>query len=263
MAINRPSFKNSFRTTNIPDWKCPTCKTGHLHGEPKNFKTYESFHSSSHHDDDAWDPSWISGIFLGILKCNNLSCAEPIVLSGIMSVDEDYEYDQQNDSWDSVAYEYLTPTNFTPHLNFFEIDQDVPKEIRAAILDSFNLFWIDVSSCANKIRITVELIMDEMKIAKTYLDSKKKRKIYSLHKRIELFKIKNSNEAEQLMAIKWIGNSGSHKNDGLTKDDILDGYEILEHVTKKIFEKESERIKKLTKQINKRKKPLGNSRKKK
>ena len=60
------------------------------------------------------------------------------------------------------------------------------------------------------------------------------------------------------MAIKWIGNFGSHASDLLTKDDVLDAYEILELVISKLYEREdSIRVKKLSKDIVKRKKPLG------
>ncbi len=78
-----------------------------------------------------------------------------------------------------------------------------------------------------------------------------------LHKRIERFKIKNPEQAESLMAIKWIGNSGSHTSTSLTKDDILDSFEILEYVTTKLYETDTKRITQLTKQINKKKKPIG------
>jgi hypothetical protein len=104
--------------------------------------------------------------------------------------------------------------------------------------------------------------MDSKKIAKSYLDGNK-RKEYKLHNRIELFKTSNPEEADSLMAIKWIGNSGSHKSDVLTKDDILDGFEILDHVTTKLYETESKKIKKLREQINKRRKPIGNTKRKK
>ncbi len=58
--------------------------------------------------------------------------------------------------------------------------------------------------------------MDEQKIQSTYIE-RRKRKIYSLHKRIEFFKVKKPDEGDLFMAIKWIGNSGSHKNEDLTK----------------------------------------------
>lgn len=98
--------------------------------------------------------------------------------------------------------------------------------------------------------------MDNKKISKTHI-KKHKRLRYSLHDRIELFEKKKINEAKSLMAIKWIGNSGSHTGDTLTKDGLLDGFDILEDVILKIYDTDSTRIKKLTSAINKRKKPIG------
>jgi hypothetical protein len=104
----------------------------------------------------------------------------------------------------------------------------------------------------------VELILDKFKIKKTTNNSDGKRKKVALHHRIEQFKVKYSSAAELLMAIKWIGNVGSHSSEALTRDDILDGMEMLEHVVNMLFESESKRIKTLVKTINKRKGPIKN-----
>ncbi|TLX23535.1 DUF4145 domain-containing protein [Chryseobacterium indologenes] len=58
------------------------------------------------------------------------------------------------------------------------------------------------------------------------------------------------------MAIKWIGNYGSHSSDTISKDDLLDSYEILEHVTENLYGKQLQRIERISKIINKKKKPL-------
>lgn len=258
MAITRTIFKNSFQTNNIPDWTCPTCHKGALITESKNVKTFENAGSLSAHGHDEWEPEWMRGIFLGLLKCSNVSCNETVVITGDFHSVEDHEYDYVNDRYDMVVNNMLTPTCFNPPLHIFHINKDLPDNIRQEIINSFNVYWLDISSCANKIRVVVEMIMDDMKIPKTYL-SGSKRKGYTLHKRIELFKGTKPEQADLLMAIKWIGNSGSHTSDGLTKDDILDSYEILEHVTTKLYETDSKRIAKLTKTINKRKKPIGNT----
>lgn len=256
MAITRTTFKNAFQTKSFPEYTCPTCHKGILFIEHKNIKTYESANSISAHGHDAWEPEWMQGIFFGILKCSNGSCGETVVMTGEYVSKEKHEYDYQNDTYDLVVNKLLTPTCFNPAPHIFQLHKELPENINYEIINSFKIFWLDISSCANKIRRVVELIMDDMKIPKTYLQSGK-RKGYSLHKRIEQFKAKKPEEADLLMAIKWIGNSGSHTGDGLTKDDILDSYEILEHVTNKLYEKDTKRISKLTKTINKRKKAIG------
>lgn len=44
------------------------------------------------------------------------------------------------------------------------------------------------------------------------------------------------------MAIKWIGNEGSHPKKILTKNNVIDLYEILEHVLSELFENKSKTI---------------------
>ena len=149
---------------------------------------------------------------------------------------------------------HLYPKLFLPTLAIFDIHKDVPSSIVNLIFESFELYWIDEGSYANKIRIVIEHLLDLQKIAKTKLLRSKRLKL-SLHKRIELFSNKRPYEAEALMAIKWIGNNGSHSNDKLKKSDILDAYDILNHVTTKIYEKDTSQInqlakKKLTRQKN-------------
>lgn len=259
MAITRTIWKNPFTIDNVPQWTCPSCKSGTLIGDKKTIKIVESVGSKATRGHDEWDQGWVSGAFGGEIKCNNPKCAETVLIIGKMDVQADQEYDEQYGGWTSAYYEYLFPKAFMPALHIFFVHQDIPDSIKKAIAESFKVYWIDTSSCGNKIRTVVELIMDEYKISKIYTD-KGKRREYSLHKRIELFKAIKPQEAEQLMAIKWIGNSGSHQNDDLPKDDILDAYEILEHVTVKLYEKDSHRIKKLSKAINKRRKPIGSRR---
>jgi len=258
MTIKRITFKNDFNIESIPDWICPTCNKGVLKYERKNIKTFEGALSLSAHGHPAWEPDWINGVFLGLLKCSNPSCNETVVMTGDFRSEEGQEYDEMNNRYNLVLNKFLIPSCFNPPMKIFQINDNVPEEIRDEIIKAFNVYWIDVSSCSNKIRVVVELIMDNRKVKKTFIH-RGKRKGYTLHKRIEFFKLTNPEEADLLMAIKWIGNTGSHRSDNLTRDDILDGLEILEHVLTKLYETDTKRIATLTKKINKRKKPLGKS----
>ena len=259
MPITRTIWKNQFTADRIPAWTCPSCHKGILVGDKNCIKPIEDVNSINAHSHDQWEPNWITGSFGGVLKCNNPNCCEKVVFIGKMHVEENRNFDEEMGEWDFTDVENFTAIAFCPPLHLFPVHKDLPKKIAYEIVESFKLYWMDVSSCANKIRIVVELIMDEHKVAKTFIN-KTKRKGYSLHQRIELFKGKMRDEAELLMAIKWIGNSGSHVNESLTKDDILDAYEILDHVTVKLFEKDSLRLKRLSKTINKSRKPIGRKR---
>jgi hypothetical protein len=256
MSINRLLFKSPFTLNNVPSWICPTCKTGILKGDKKSIKAYESIESKSVHSHEAWEPDWINGAFVGILNCSNSDCGEAVSILGKMNYVEGQEYDYELDRLDFHYQEELTPLQLYPTISIFQIQEEVPDKIKNIIMNSFSLYWLDLSSCANKIRTAAEYIMDDRKVPKTFL-SKGKRKGHSLHKRIELFSKTNQEVAELLMAIKWIGNTGSHQFDNLTKDDILDSFEILEQVTFRLYDTSSNRIKKMSKIINKKRRPIG------
>jgi hypothetical protein len=96
--------------------------------------------------------------------------------------------------------------------------------------------------------------MDVKKIKKWGMDKNRKKVPMTLHSRLELFKLKNPDLGDKLIAIKWLGNSGSH-NSVLKASDVINGYALFEHVIREIFENHSEGLKKLTRRIIKKKGP--------
>lgn len=150
------------------------------------------------------------------------------------------------------AVEHIVPKYFNPALEIIPVPNYLNKSIAFCLVESFKLFWIDNSACANKIRIMVEAIMNERKIPKTVLKSGKRSRI-NLHKRIEKFQIKNQEVGERLIAIKWIGNDGSHEMDVLKREDILNAYEILLECFEKLYNPRPAALLKIVKKINKNK----------
>jgi len=157
MAIDRISFKNEFNIESLPDWICPACNKGVLKYERKNIKTYESAESLSAHGHPAWEPEWINGVFLGLLKCSNPTCSENVIVSGYFRSEEGHEYDEMNDRYNLVFNKFVIPSCFRPPLKIFQINENIPEKIKNEIIKAFNVYWIDNSSCSNKIRVIVEL----------------------------------------------------------------------------------------------------------
>jgi hypothetical protein len=256
MPIKRNLYLNEFSMDNIPAWVCPSCQRGILTNELKELRTHEKVSSKAAHRHEAWEPEWMTGYLSGALTCSNSTCGERVGILGYYRCSEHNHYDEVTGEPEMEIFEILIPTTFHPPIHIFHVNDDVPEVIRIEIISAFNLYWMDPASCANKIRVVVEKIMDDLKIIKTYKSSNK-RKSYSLHQRIEFFKTNFPQYADSLMAIKWIGNSGSHNNDSINKNDILDAFEILDYVLGNIYETHTKRIHKLTETINKRKKPVG------
>lgn len=240
---------SKFTITQLPNWICPSCYSGHLELVEDHFHFEETKLSESWKAEDDWEPEFINYLFHGTLRCKN--CKDFITFLGKGTVDHDYLYDQFSREHEEVYMDNFSPLYFNPPLKLFKVHEKCPENIANEINDSFKLIWNDLASCANKIRSSLELLMDYQKVNKVFTQSGKRKKL-SLHQRIVEFKQINPEIADYLLAIKWIGNTGSHIGD-LTKEDIIDAYELLEYSLNLMFDKKTEKLKKISKEINKRK----------
>lgn len=252
MALDKKIYEIDFNPNYLPDWGCPTCLKGILSRTPTSIKLIESVSSKEYQKYDNAHFSDINGTFLGILTCNNKNCLENVVIAGGYFVDmepnETNEYMQAEDR--------IVPRYFNPPLYVIPYKNYLPKEVEKALKKSFELFWIDNSACANAIRKVVEIIMDDRGVKKTRTvvkATKTKRESLNLHSRIVEFKKRNSEVAEMLEAIKWIGNEGSHALDVLKREHILDAYEILDLCFEKLYNHAPKTISKTVKSIIKAK----------
>ncbi len=66
---------------------------------------------------------------------------------------------------------------------------------------------------------------------------------------------KYKNLAEELEAIKWLGNAGSHSHKTISHDDVLDAYDLMEISLEEIFDNKKLKAKRIAKKINKHKGP--------
>jgi hypothetical protein len=246
--MDRTSFLKKYHE--IPEktgFICPECQDGKLEIIKKNvfLVEYEKYNKEAKSYED-FDIDWLRYGFHGFLECNN--CHEKIVFAGNSTPNTRYYYDDGPEMYDELIIEYVERPPY-----IIEINSKIPKEIKEILIDSFKLYWIDINSCANKIRICLELMMDLFEIQK-YKLVKNKRKLLSLHERISIFSRNNTSLESILTSIKWIGNYASH-NEKITKEDLLDGYTLLEYALKKIYNDNEKEIMKIAKSINKSRRP--------
>ncbi|RYG19797.1 MAG: DUF4145 domain-containing protein [Caulobacteraceae bacterium] len=252
MAIELTQWKKGFR--NLPAWPCPTCATGRLTA-PEKLTSIESGPSKKAHEHDAWEPEWIESRFIGMLKCNNSACEEICAISGYGGIDFDHEYDEEF-GWTQVWVDYYHPIAISPSPPIFPVVPDWPEPVKKALQEAFGLFWSDLDSCANKLRAAVEALLNDRGVPNFTQPIKgKKRAQLNLHTRIERFKSTEPIVAELLMAIKWIGNHGSHAGEGLRREDILTSAELMEHALTELYKPANNAIKKAL-AINKKKGPV-------
>ena len=249
MPVNRELWKEPLTKAYTPNWHCPACAGGYLKLRPETLHFVETSESRKAHEHEAWDPEWITYKFSAILCCNNEKCQEPVVATGkgrvdlVHANDGDFEY-----------VEFFYPDHLNPSPNIISISPQFPAEVISELQNSFISTWRDYSSAGNHIRAAVERLLDHLKEPKTKLSKTGKRERLSLHNRIVGIASRDQELSEALLAVKWLGNAGSH-TDELTQDDVFDALEILETVLDDLFVRHKPRLKKLIAAINRKKGP--------
>jgi hypothetical protein len=263
VAINRRFWLEPFFKESFPNWNCPRCDIGVLRPVDGSFQYWESAESREAGRNYLMEnrQSFDANTMLGgdaseyrysvLLKCNNQTCMEYVASCGSGQVVE--EYDRNTDEF-NYPNGFL-PQYFYPSMRIFPIPKECPKKVRDEIESSFKLFFSDPPASVNYIRKAVDEILTH-KGVRRFVNNHTGQKIrIALHDRIIGFRSSNSDTANSLLAMKWLGNEGSH-TDKITKNDVLDAYEILESVLDDLYVGYRKSLDKKVLKINKSRKPL-------
>lgn len=188
--------------------------------------------------------------FAGFAQCPNDACREAVVLAG--STMNDLIPDEVG--YSQVLVPSLMPSFVVPAPYIIPLSDEYPTPVSESIRRAFDLYWVDSAATANAIRIAVEAVMRHYRIKKRGSDGKP----LALHNRIDHhFRPKFPAAADYLLAIKWIGNAGSHDGPPPTNDGVLDAFDLLDHALHLLFVQapHSRRVDAITKQVIKTKKP--------
>ena len=253
MSIDRKSFKSSFRGKGSTKWHCPTCGKGLLKVKADAFHSEQTRASRRARSSGDWEPEWIKYVYSCLLECNYTACEEIVSCSGVGSVTRDMGYDDKGEFYEDFRTFY-SPKYFYPNLKIFNYPKKLPDEVTDELENSFSLFFCDPPSSANHIRMALENLLNHMNIKK-YCYQNGKRKNLNLHGRIDSLPNKYHDIQDLFMAVKWLGNAGSHSGNTVSADDVLDAYELMEKLLTEVFDEPSKKLKALAKNINKKKGP--------
>lgn len=247
MTVERSLYAVSFDT--LPDWPCPTCGKGHLKSNKDSLLNKETGPSKTAQDDPSWDPEWIERRFAGILECNFENCGELVAILGNKYVQEQHEQDAYG-QWSQTYGEVFRPLALLPAPLPIRPASDTPDLVKAALREAAGLIWQSAEGAANQVRQAVEHLMDEHGVTKSAPGAFK-----TLDSRIKEFELKDPKNAEILLAVKWLGNSGSHAG-GLTRDDVFDAFDMVELVLNNLYDTTTADIMAKVKAINNHKGPV-------
>jgi len=233
MKIDRDLWNESFYKDEWPKWPCPECGEKNLQLVKESFKSHELVSSVNYHEYEDWDCNWYTGAFSSELKCMNSTCGEIVFVTGEKKIElttkDTHEFGDVEIERDTIYPKYCHPA-----LHLFNIPENTPWEVESAIINAFALFWSDKSACGNSIRKVVELILNDKRVGKMRKTKAGKWIYLKLDERIKIFEIKNKEASDTLMAIKWIGNVGSHEIE-IDEEVLFDGLELLEFVLEELY----------------------------
>lgn len=250
--IDRIFTKSFLPTTKRSIGPCSFCQNGNLLINDSKFHYGEDYNSQNHRErandqyneeELDWEYDYYTGRFAGLLDCDK--CNNKTSISGVTNL----EFDIDEDSIDNEAYhmEHCIIGNISPPMKIisFPKSKNFSHRMQTILITSFELFWIDESACANKLRTSIEILLSDLGVKKK---DESGRNIF-LQKRIEEFKGINSEAADLLMTIKIFGNVGSHSDFAISRNHLLDAYEVLEYTLLEIYEPSNTRILELSNQI--------------
>lgn len=238
----------------MPKWPCPICRVGHLVLEPKTLVHKETPESVQDRKHDAWEPDWIRYVFSCIFRCANADCKGVFSCCGTGRVDV-FEHDDDEHGWVQSTDDRFTPKYFDPPLVLMDVPKECPTEACVHLMKSFALFFSDLGASLNCARTAVEAVLTNLGV-KRFVIAKGKRKPINLHQRILLLPPKYKDQVDMLLAVKWLGNAGSHDGEEPTPGDVRVTYDLLEHALSEIYENKGKRLKSVAKKVNKKKGPL-------
>lgn len=227
MTVERSLYATSF--SKLPAWPCPTCGKGHLVCSDDMLLNEETGPSKEAHDDNGWDPDWIERRFAGLLKCNFGNCGELVAIAGDVSIVEHLGYDYDGEATQDYI-ENFRPCGLFPAPLPIRPPVDTPELVQTALKEAAGLIWQSAEGAANQVRQAVEHLMDHMGVTRSLPGA-----YLSLHRRIREYQKKDPKNAEILLAVKWLGNSGSHAG-GLTRDDVFDAFDMVELVLNNLYD---------------------------
>ncbi len=250
--INRKLYKGYFTQEYMSKWRCPTCNNSALKVQQDKFIQEHNSATAMNYDKEWFVvPEMIEYTFTAMLLCTNPTCKEVVTCSGNGCVETEYYYENNGDTGRNYV-NYYKPSFFYPSLHLFQIPEKTPESVKNSILSSFSLVFNNKSAAANQVRIAVECLLTHLKVKQYHTSGGRRRKL-TLHRRIELLPEKLKKIKDICLAIKWLGNAGSHCDDEITFDDIFDGYDMLSYILEELYDNKHIHVKKLAKKINAKK----------
>lgn len=239
MAAARDLWCEYFSREAIPAFPCPSCGAGRLAIKDQTFAWTRLRTSDQFHSKFGYSPEEEFGRFTCLLVCSATGCREVVTVGGdaFMIPGEDYE---GRIEWTEV----IEPRFMYPGPPLMDVPEATPGPAAKAMKQAFTAFWGDRGSAANRLRISVERIMDSEGIP-----SSNGKSALKLFDRIQEFGNIHPDYRDTLDALRHVGNLGSHDGD-VSREALLDAFEVYQEWLRNFYGKYPDRISDLVKKLN-------------
>ncbi len=144
----------------------------------------------------------------------------------------------------------------TPGLRMIDIPERTPRAVNLLVHEAAEILFSNPLAAAGTLRRAVEAMLDNLKVRKTKTTKKGKRVRMSTHGRVLLLEDKRRDVAKALLAVKWIGNSGSHEANSLTVVQVLDAADMFAYALRLAYDHTEPALKRKITQVNRSKRPI-------
>jgi hypothetical protein len=207
---------------------CPVCQEGYLRfGKPEEC---EDAASRGARDHDAWEPEWIFGTFILKAVCEHDQCLQEVRVLGKFQVEEgagDYPYEDRYRTSYKVTF-------VNPSLMMMRLPESAPNDVVTGVARASAVLFVDPSLAATALRSAVESFLS----AQGVVSSNGRSGYRSLESRLTEWKHahpERSDVADLFLAVKWIGNEGSHEMANLAVGDVITGANLLDEAFHRLF----------------------------
>ena len=234
-------FHAYFRSENIPTWPCPMCGANSLSCSNEDFsKRYKTPIDTNH---PGFSPDYIEYVFSMNLKCTIPTCDSRVMCIGSGDVSQEYLHDGSSD-WD--WFDNFEVKFFEPPLRLFNSPKGTPAGVVKALETSFSTFFSSPSTSLSTLRAALEVLLGEMEVSSVDANGK----FLPLARRIDSLPEAHRKIVEPATAIRWLGNDGTHSGYHVRKSDVIDGYNIFEHILVELYPEQKASIEALVERIN-------------
>jgi len=234
-------FIEPFTERSVPQWTCPHCSRGYLKLAIEHLAYSETAASKKFRSHPDWEPGFVDYRFSANFKCS--WCGEVTYCCGNAELNH-YPKDEHNDvEWEEIEF---FPRYFEPFISLFTLPNNCPDYIQKVVRSSFSIARFDIAAAGNRLRVAVEKLVMELNPDLTG----------SLDSKLKALKKSHPKSAEQLMAVKWLGNDASH-DDSLRECDLAFAYKVMEAVLRYIYGNEQHELDEIVRLVNIEKGPLG------